>query len=84
MKVTPEHFETLKAAIEPLDKEEYREQYRQRKIARADTVRDINVRYRWDLYYFAAKQVGGLPDSTNGYKMNHIDTALRKIVPNIE
>lgn len=85
MKVSPEHFAILKAAIEPEDTEERRAFYRSRRIARAETVRDINVRYRWDLYYWAAQQYGsGLPDSTQGYTMSHIDTALRKIVPNIE
>lgn len=80
MKVTPEHFEILKSAIEAVDLEEYREKYRNGDIRNADAVKDINKRYRWDLYYFAARQVGSLPDSTNGYNMDHIDTALRKIV----
>lgn len=84
MKVSPEHFAIMKAAIEPVDKEEYRERYRKRDIPRAESVKDINKRYRWDLYYAAARITGSLPDSTNGYNMSHIDTALRKIVPNIE
>lgn len=80
MKVTDEHFAILKSAIEPWDIEERRERYRNRDIVRAESVKDIDKRYRWDLYYTAARQVGGLPDSTSGYNMNHIDTALRKIV----
>lgn len=80
MKVTPEHFEIMKAAIEPFDIETTRDRYRRRDIPRADSVKDIDKRYRWDLYYHAARLSGGLPDSTNGYTMEHIDTALRKIV----
>lgn len=80
MKVTDKDFETLKAAIEPVDLEEYRVKYRARDIPRAESVKDINKRYRWDLYYYAARITGGLPDSTSGYNMEHIDTALRKIV----
>lgn len=70
----------MRKAIEPLDTEEVRWRYRNFDIPRADSVKDINKRYRWDLYYFAARQTGGLPDSTNGYNMEHIDTALRNIV----
>jgi hypothetical protein len=84
MKVTEKDFETLKSAIEPENTEARRQAYRDRKIPRAESVRDINKRYRWDLYYHAASLVGGLPDSTSGYNMDHLDTALRKIVPDIE
>jgi hypothetical protein len=84
MKVSPEHFEAMKAAIEPLDLPEYRDRYKRRDIARNDYVQDINKRYRWDLYWFAARKGYSMPDSTNGYNMAHIDTALRKIVPDIE
>lgn len=80
MKVKPEHLEAMREAISPFDTEETREHYRIGKIPRADSVKDINKRYRWDLYYHAARMVGSLPDSTNGYNMDHIDTALRAIV----
>lgn len=83
MKVTDEHFTILKEAIEAVDLPEYRDRYRKGEIARADSVKDINKRYRWDLYYFAARYTNGLPDSTNGYTMEHLDTALRRIVPNL-
>jgi hypothetical protein len=82
VKVTPEHLAEIRDAVTPLDTEEWRERYRQRAILRADQVKDIDKRYRWDLYYAAARDSeGGLPDSTNGYNMNHIDTALRAVVP---
>lgn len=81
MKVTAEHLAEIRAAVEPLDLEEYRVRYRSRDIARADSVQDIDKRYRWDLYWFAVRQGASLPDSTNGYNMAHIDTALRAVVP---
>lgn len=84
MKVTDKDFAILKEAIEAVDLPEYRERYRNREIARADSVQDINKRYRWDLYYFAARSTNGLPDSQNGYNMDHIDTALKRIVPDVE
>ena len=85
MKVTPEHYARLEAAIKPLDKPEYRDQYRERRIVRAETVKDIDERYRWDLYWYAARlNSGAVIDSTDGYTMNHIDTALRRIVPLLE
>lgn len=80
MKVTAEHLEIMRTAIEPLDTEEVREAYRTGQIPRAELVKDIDKRYRWDLYYAAARRVGSLPDSTDGYNMGHIDTALKAIV----
>jgi len=79
VKVTPTHLAVLRAAIAPLDTEEHRTAYRERRIPHADAVKDIDKRYRWDLYYAAARH-GSLPDSTDGYNMNHIDTALKAIV----
>lgn len=81
MKVSPAHLAQMRAAIEPLMTDEVKAAYRERRIPRADSVIDIDKRFRWDLYYAAARKVGGLPDSTNGYNMDHIDTALRHIVP---
>lgn len=78
MKVSPEHLEAMKAAIEPLDLEETREFYRKRDIPRADLVQDFDKRYRWDLYWHAVRLGLRLPNST--YKDAHIDTALRQIV----
>jgi hypothetical protein len=90
VKVTPEHVEEIRAAVDALfekikedkglDEEAVRQMYRDRKIPRGDAVQDIDKRFRWDLYWGAARLAGGLPDSTNGYNDAHIDTALRSIV----
>jgi len=80
MKVTPAHLDELREAIEPLDTDERRTIYRDGKFPRADKVKNLDERYRWDLYWAASRVTGGLPDSTNGYATSHIDTALRKIV----
>ncbi len=81
MKVSPEHLEQMREVIVPLDLEEHRTRYRSGDIARFDAVQDINKRYRWDLYWYAARLGHTMPDSIFGYNMNHIDTALRAIVP---
>jgi hypothetical protein len=46
-------------------------------------VQDIDRRYRWDLYWGAARLAGGLPDSTNGYSDAHVYTALKSVVPSL-
>lgn len=81
MKVTLEHLARLREVIAPLDTAEHRRRYANLEIARAESVKDIDMRYRWDLYWFAVRQGASLPDSTNGYNNSHIDTALRSIVP---
>jgi hypothetical protein len=80
MKMRADHLGILRSAIAPLDTEEMRRVYRERKFPRADGVKDLDKRYRWDLYYAAVRRGASLPDSTNGYTMTHIDTALRAIV----
>ena len=78
MKVTPEHLERIRAAIEATghDNEEVRDLYRRREIPRGEFVQDLNKRFRWDLYSAA-----GLPCYNDGdYTDAHIDTALRSIV----
>jgi hypothetical protein len=81
MKFSNEDFAALKSVIEPLDTDERREIYRQGNFPLAWKVKDLNRRYRWDLYWLAVRNGNSLPDSTHGYNDAHIDTALRRIVP---
>lgn len=87
MKIKPEHLAKLKALIEPLDTETRRTQYLKGDFHNADKVKDLNKRYRWDLFW----------DSTVGadhatlravlwsYMIDdHIDTALKSIVRDLK
>jgi hypothetical protein len=91
MKVTTEHRDTIEDAIAHalvmierntgLNETAIRQRYRDRQIPRGELVQDIDKRFRWDLYWAAARHApNGLPDSTDGYNDAHIDTALRSIV----
>lgn len=79
MKIKPEHYEHIRAAIASLDPA---------KVAahldnlRADRrVRDIGMRYRWDLLW-AAVPSRWVCDNVYPYANNdHLDTALRRIAP---
>jgi hypothetical protein len=81
MKITATDFATLADAITPQDTETVRATYRAGDFPRADRVKDLNKRYRWDLLHAA----GGWRLTTALYKAGasdaHIDTALRRIVP---
>ena len=82
MKVTAAHLEIMRTAIAPLDTEAKRERYRRREIPRGHLVQDIDKRYRWDLFWEAAVWLHDEddPNSPTEYTMNHLDTALRRIV----
>jgi hypothetical protein len=80
MKVIPEHVKAMESLIAPFDTEERREVYRNGQFPRADLVKDVNHRYRWDLFYMA-KAYRGMGDAE--YDNTHIDTALRSIVPKL-
>lgn len=81
----------MRERIIPLDTETVRESYRAGRFPRADAVKDLDMRYRWDLFY--AAKCGELLDgeragvivrggvvSSGGVTSAHIDTALRRIV----
>lgn len=50
---------------------------------RAQSVKDLNKRFRWDLFYAAIRKNVELGDKFREFNDNHIDTALRAIVPEI-
>lgn len=79
MKMTPDHFAELKTAIEPLDTAERRAKYLAGDFPRAERCKDLNMRYRWDLYWLARN-----PDHDSYLNDTHIDTALRRIVINVQ
>ena len=89
MKIKPEHYAVLKAAIEPLDKEEHRRAYRAGDFPRSASTKDVNMRYRWDLLYASKLKIGdsvGMRGDLPLYDYmddTHIDTALRSIVPDL-
>lgn len=82
MKVKAQELELLRGAIAPLDTPERRSAYASGNFARADRVRDLDKRYRWDLFYDARRVVGfQVFDFVGDYTNEQIDTALRRIVP---
>lgn len=83
MKVKPEDLDKIQAIIATLDTPEVRAQYIARDIPRAEHVKDLDKRYRWDLFTAANLSVGYvLTDAVYAYANDtHLDTALRSIVP---
>lgn len=73
-KIAGAQLDAMRAAIGPLDTADNRAAYREGRFARADRTRDVDMRYRWDLYHASRVRLDG--DLTDA----HIDTALRAIV----
>lgn len=80
----------LQSAVSRNDTAERRARYLAGEFPRADQVRDLNERYRWDLLWLAeaeARAAGSatplrqLRDLNPNLETAHIDTALRSIVP---
>jgi hypothetical protein len=84
MKVSKDQLDRWRAVVTPLDTPSLREQYRERKIARANTVKDINVRYAHDLFWAAVSYGYITYEELHGYNDAHIATAIRNIVPKLE
>ena len=79
-RIDPDGVAALSAAIAPLDTPALRDAYRAGDFPRADAVRDLDKRYRWDLFW-SARAWSLVPDGVNDA---HIDTALRAIVPTLK
>jgi hypothetical protein len=81
MKLDRDTLDRMRDAIAPLDTPQTRERYRAGDFPRADRVRDLDKRYRWDIYYAA----GGyrLHPEDDSITDAHIYTALKRIVPSL-
>ena len=82
MRMDADYYEELSATIAVYDTAEERARYRAGDFPRALLVEDLDKRYRWDLFYLAewdlrVKRYVLLDPALN---MDHIDTALRRIV----
>ena len=81
MKLRPHEVQALRDAIAPLDTAIRRSVYLSGEFPRADKVKDLDKRYRWDLFYEARRAVGfDALDFVSDYTMDHLDTALRCVV----
>lgn len=78
MKMPTELFAALKAACEPLNTEANRTAYREGRFPRADKVKDLDKRFRWDVFY--ASRFDSRPLYAADLHDEHIDTALRSII----
>lgn len=81
MRIDQATLDRMREAIATLDTPSTRERYRAGDFPRADAVRDLDKRYRYDLFYAA----GGcrlLPED-DGLTDAHIYTALRRVVPSL-
>jgi len=81
VRATAQQVEAVRNAVAPFDTPEQRAKYAARQIPRANTVRDISKRYRWDLYYLAIDGGAMSYDTLRNLNDSHVDTVLRAVVP---
>ena len=70
----------LALLVKPFDTEDNRTKYRNRDIRGA--VRDIDKRYRWDIFYAVIRRNSDFYDALQSASPNdaHIDTLLKSVV----
>lgn len=87
MKMKTEHFQYIKSEIEKFigdDLEKLKTIYENGAFNNADKVKDLDKRFRWDMFHFAKLlqfQCDTLYDYLND---DHIDTALREIFKDVK
>lgn len=86
MKITPDDLHDLTAMINPMDTPEIRAKYVAGDFPRVELVQDLNKRFRWDLLWMADGTTRrAWFDRVYKYAHDeHVDTALRSIVPALE
>ena len=81
MKMSDEQFRALESACKPLNTEQNRAAYREGRFPRAERCKDVNMRFRWDI--FSACGIDPSPLYRSGLNDSHISTALRRIIPDL-
>lgn len=86
MKIKPEDLQEITALVKPLDTPEIRAKYKAGDYPRAELVHNKDMRYRWDLLWMAdpVKRRAWFDRVYKYAHDDHIDTALRSIVPTLE
>lgn len=83
MKFPADKLEELRVWIDKLKTPEVVMAYKTGRFPRAGTVDDLNVRFRWDLYWAALNENDPNHEwrkFTSELNSDHIDTALKRIV----
>ena len=89
LKIRQDDLIALRNAVQPHDTQERRAAYAAGNFPRAELCKDRNKRYRWDLLWHSGIRLGdgvGIKGDLNLYSYlndNHIDAALRSLVPNL-
>ena len=81
MRIGPAAVQALAEAIAIFDIAERREVYRSGAFPRSEAVKDLDRRYRWDLFWLVQGTSILLAHTEGDLLDSHIDTALRQIVP---
>ena len=89
LKIKDNDLMILIERVKPLDTPERRQQYKDGLFRNSHKVRDLNMRYRWDLLYMSRLRLGdgvGMKGDLNLYSYlndKHIDAALRSFIPTL-
>ena len=85
MKISKQDFEDLSVEVNKvvsiIGKQHLLTMYEAGQFVNSDWVKDLNRRFRWDLFW---KTPFWAEERWTAYKDAHMDTALRKIMKNLE
>ncbi len=83
LKIKPEHLRQLRDAIEPLNTPTLRKKYSDRDVPRAERIKDVDKRYRWDLLWSAVPSQF-MTELYTYLNDTHIDSAIASFIPKLE
>jgi len=83
MKASRELIDRVGAMVSEVETDTFptvRDDYRAGNYPRADRTKDLNKRYRWDLWWYLTGHNPWLWGEVQGFDDAHIDTMLRRAV----
>ena len=86
LKITQYHYDILHDAINSLlaERPDLVDLYENGQFHNSDKVKDLNMRFRWDMLHCAIGSSWVCNNLYNYMGDRHIDSALKKIVPAIQ
>lgn len=90
MKIKKEHLDRIKQLCDTVIEkaggiEKVKTMYETGSFPRSDRVKDLNMRFRFDVFYAAMQLDSGFTNELYEYLTDdHIHTAMKRTVPNLE
>ena len=84
MKISKDHLDYINVQLNCLGYKQYISMYQTGQFHNANKVKDLNKRFRWDMFNLAGLGSFACRELYDYLDDRHIDSALKSLIPNIK